>query len=70
MPLSPQDITTSGALHFQLWIDGVLKMDHTVNASNQGIPIGHVFFLGTFNAPGGVGTDWIDDLVVNVNCTR
>jgi uncharacterized protein YjdB len=62
------DITVSGALHMQFWIDGVLKMDFTRAASNRGFTFGTVDVMGVFNAPSANGTDWIDEVSISRNC--
>jgi uncharacterized protein YjdB len=62
------DISTSGQLRMKLWIDGVLKMDHTSSGSNQGYFLGTVDYNGTFNAPAANATSWIDELAVSTQC--
>lgn len=62
------DISQSGALHFKIWIDGQLKWDYTVAASNQGAKIGLVMFGGTFNAPGANGSTWLDEVAASSSC--
>jgi hypothetical protein len=62
------DISTSGQLRMKLWIDGVLKMDHTSAGSNQGYYMGTVDYNGTFNAPAANATSWIDELAASTRC--
>jgi hypothetical protein len=62
------DISVSGNLHVQVWIDGVLKMNHRAPWPNRGYTMGTVQFTGTLNPPGTNGTTWIDELAVSTKC--
>ena len=60
--------TTPGVLRYRFWIDGTLQMDYSFNRSSNGATIYIAQFNGTWNAPGGTSSDWMDDLAVSTEC--
>jgi hypothetical protein len=59
------DISTSGALKFMCWINGVLYFNYTDNKSNRGVSYGVLQFDGTINSMASTSTAWFDTIGIS-----
>jgi hypothetical protein len=62
------NISQSGNLQFKVWLDGQVIISGSDPVSNQGLSFGMASPGGTFNAPAGVGTDYITDIGASTEC--
>ena len=59
------DITTTNALHFECWINGVQYYDYLIATSNLGKVFGVVQFDGTINSMQQASTAWFDSIGIS-----